>query len=420
MSASPRRRPQQLVGYAARGLAVACALLVASSAIAQRATPPVRPRHTAATAPARDASPDSVSDASAGPDASSSPPPSSSSSPPPPGADLLAAQRVRAGEEFAAGTEAYRRGDFVAAANHFEVAYQTLPDPAPLFNMARSWESSNELGRAIDAYQRYADTSPDAADRAEVLQRISLLRGRPTAVFVSSDPAGAFVYLDEETEPQRDTTPSVLRVVPGPHVIVIDREGHRRAVRRFTARPGVTETLSVALEPAVPGTAGVPGTSRLDPRVLNRRRGSLLSGRFTYVMGAARPYNNQPYALTIGANATLFIGRGITSTLHFERIEPDGVWTLVTGDFGYTLGIDDIDIALVATAGVGYGWIDHAAFMARAPMVFVPVLGFEAHAEWVFHPHLSIGLYFRAAWRNFGVAPVEPLNSLGGSISLLF
>lgn len=333
---------------------------------------------------------------------------------------MLAAQRLRAGAAFAEGTEAYRRGDFVAAASHFEAAYQALPDPAPLFNMARAWESSNEIERAIDAYQRYADTSRDAADRAEVLQRISLLRGRPTAVFVSSDPAGAFVYLDEESEPQRDTTPSVLRAVPGPHVLVIDREGYRRAVRRFTARPGVTQTLSVALEAAIPGAAGAPGSSRLDPRVRNRRTGSLLSTRFTYFMGAARPYNNQPYALTVGAAATLFIGRGITSTLHFERIEPDGVWTLVTGDFGYTLGLDDIDLALVATAGVGYGWIDHASFTSRGPMALVPVLGLEAHAEWVFHPHLSIGLYFRAAWRNFGIAPVEPLNSLGGSLSLLF
>jgi hypothetical protein len=314
---------------------------------------------------------------------------------------------------------AYRRGDFVTAANHFAVAYDTLPDPAPLFNMARAWEGANEIERALDAYQRYLDSAPSASDRAAVLERVNVLRGRPTEVFVSSDPAGAFVYVDEDTEPQHDTTPMVLHVVPGPHVIVLDREGHRRSVRRFTARPGVTETLSVALETSN-GTPANSPPSRVDPRILNRRTNGLLSTRWSFLFGAARPWNNQPFAISVGGAATLFIGRGITSTLHFERIEPDGVWTIVTGDFGYTLGIEDIDIALLATAGVAYGWLDYTSYMNRSPLTLVPVLGFEARAEWVFHPHISAGLFFRANWRNFFVAPIEPLNSLGLSVSLLF
>ena len=331
----------------------------------------------------------------------------------------MAERRTRAGEEFAAGVTAYRRGDFVTAANHFSTAYETLPDPAPLFNMARAWEGANEIQRAIEAYQHYLITAPQAPDRAEVLARIDVLRSRPTEVFVTSEPAGAQVFLDEDRDPQRETTPMVLRVLPGPHVLVLERDGNRRTVRRLTARAGVTETVSVALESTTPTAAARPA-GRVDARILSRRTPGLLAARFTFLIGAARPWNDQPFALSVGGSATMFIARGITSTLHFERIEPDGVWTIMTGDFGYTLGIEDIDISLLATAGVGYGWLDHASFAARAPMQWTPMLGFEARAEWVFHPHIATGLYFRASWRNFGIGPIEPLNSLGVSISLLF
>jgi hypothetical protein len=89
----------------------------------------------------------------------------------------------------------------------------------------------------------------------------------------------------------------------------------------------------------------------------------------------------------------------------------------VTGDLGYVFVIEDIDIGLYATAGMGYGPLDRAHPDQRS---VVPVAGGEVRVDWVFHPRLSLGLYFRATWRNFFVAPIEPLNSLGASVSLWF
>jgi hypothetical protein len=226
--------------------------------------------------------------------------------------------------------------------------------------------------------------------------------------------------VDEDTEAQREATPMVVRVPPGTHVLVLERQGYQRTVRRFTARAGTPETLSIALESR---NAPVTTSSRVDPRIAARRTQRLIAARFSFQLGAARPWNDRPFAFSYGATATMFIGRGFTSALHFERIEPDGVWTIGTLDVGYTLGIEDIDISLLTTAGFAYGWIDYQSFMNHSPLQFVPIIGLEARAEWVFHPHISAGIYFRGSLRNLWVvpsAPAEPLTSFGGTVSLLF
>lgn len=335
-----------------------------------------------------------------------------------PDSEAFEARRARAASEFALGVAAYRRGDFVAAATHFDNAYQALPAPEPLFNMARAWEGANEIPRAIAAYERYLAEAPQASDRAEVLERIGLLRSRPTQVFISSEPPGARVYLDEDPEPQPSTTPMVVRLPPGPHVVVLEREGSRRAVQRFVARPGEIETLSIVLQPETETTTPMMTAGRVDPRILERRVQSLLSPRLSFLLGAARAWNGLPLALTAGVDAGAFIGRWLSVKVHAERVEPDGVWTLLTGDFGVVYPLEDIDLSLYVTAGGGHGWMSAEDYNRRLPRQWVGLVGAEVRVDWLFHPRLSLGGAFRFVLRNLFVAEVEPLNSFGLSVSL--
>lgn len=330
-------------------------------------------------------------------------------------AESIEVRRERANSEWALAAAAYRRGAYVEAAQHWQAAYDALPDPLALLNIALSWEAVNEQARAIEYYERYLAEAPEAENRAQVTQHVAELRARPTQVFISSEPPGAFVYVDEDPNPQPTTTPIVLRLAPGPHVVVLDRDGYRRTVRRFVARPGQIETLSISL-PADTGYVAPNGARlRMEPRVAHRRAESPLTLRFSFLFGAARPWNSGPLSLSIGAEATLFVGRSLATKVHLERVEPDGVWTLATGDFGYVFLFEDIDIGVYATAGIGYGSLDPAHPEMRR---VVPAAGFELRTDWQFHPRLSVGLFFRATWRNFFIAPIEPLNSFGLSVSL--
>jgi hypothetical protein len=333
-------------------------------------------------------------------------------------AESLESRRVRAGAEFAEGLEAYRRGDFVTAATHFENAYLALPDPAPLFNMARSWEGANEVARAVEAYERYLAAAPNAPDRNQVVERIAILRSRPAQVFISSEPPGARVFIDDDPSPQPSTTPMVVRLPPGPHVITLEREGTARTQRRFVARPGEVETLALTLpreEEAPPALA--PG--RGDARITGRRTATLFTPRLSFLLGAARPWSGQPLALSLAGEVGGYVGRWGAGKLRLERIEPDGVWTIVTGDVGVVYALEDLDLSLFATMGAGYGWLDFGAYNRGGAQQWSGVAGVEARAEWVFHPRLSLGLVFRLMARNIFVAPVEPLNSFALSVSLL-
>jgi tetratricopeptide (TPR) repeat protein len=326
-------------------------------------------------------------------------------------------RQVQAGAEFAEGLAAYRRGDFVAAAEHFQNAYLALPHPAPLFNLARSWEGANEISRALEAYERYLVEAPTAPDRNEVVERIAMLRARPAQVFISSEPPGARVFLDDDPSPQPGITPMVVRLPPGPHVLVLEREGHARIQRRFAARPGEVETISLTL---VRAEEGVELPPRPEPaqRILARRRTAPVTPRFAFTVGAARPWASQPLSLSIAGEAGVFLGRWTSARVRFERIEPDGVWSILTGEFGVVYPLEDIDLSLYASVGTAYGWLEYQDSVRQAPQQWVGVAGIEARVDWAFHPRLSLGAVFRLMARNFFVAPLEPLNSFGLSVSL--
>lgn len=328
--------------------------------------------------------------------------------------DSIEARRVSAGTAFAEGLNAFRRGDYAGAAQHFEAAYQFLPDPAPLFNMARAFEGANDVPRAIESYERYLVSSPSAADRNAVLDRLARLRARPAQIFLVTEPPGAAVYLDEQTSPNPSSTPLVLSVPPGDHTVVLEREGYRRTARRFAARPGVTDTVTVGLIADATNSAQSQ-RPRADPRILNRRSATLLTPRFTLFAGAARAFGDQPLSFSYGTEVWLFVGRSFVPRIHYERIEPDGIWNIVTADFGYVVPLEDIDLGVFAVLGAAFGPLNRAL---PHEISAVPAAGFEFRLDWQFHQLLSVGIFFRPVWRNFFIAPPEFLNSLGGSLSL--
>src|SRR5262249_35778251 len=66
-----------------------------------------------------------------------------------------------AAKDFADGERAFKAGDFVGAATHFEAAFQKAPHYAPLWNAARAWHRAGSLARAATLYARYLRESPE-------------------------------------------------------------------------------------------------------------------------------------------------------------------------------------------------------------------------------------------------------------------
>jgi hypothetical protein len=306
----------------------------------------------------------------------------------------MESRRSRAAAEFGLGMDDYRRGDFASAAAHFQSAYDALPDPAPLFNMARSWEGANEIARALLAYERYLAASPAAGDRDEVLARLALLRQRPVELFVTSQPPGAFVFLDGSAEPMPGTTPLVVRLPPGPHTVGLVREGYARAEREVVLRAGERQTFSTPLRPDEPG-GGVTGASRLDPVILDRRIAVPWATRTAFGLALARAYDGQPFGLALGGDFTLMYRRNFAANARFIRLEPDGMWTLGSVGAGYVLPIEDIDVSVLGHLGAAYGFVEPNGPALGHSRRWSALGGAELRTDWYFHRRLSLGGWIR-------------------------
>ncbi|MCA9536225.1 MAG: hypothetical protein KC593_21215 [Myxococcales bacterium] len=90
---------------------------------------------------------------------------------------------------FEAGVRAYEAGDYEAALRRYQEAYDLSQRPALLFNIGTAHERLRNDREAADAYRRYLEAVPDAANREFVEGRIELL-SRSAAATSEATPEG--------------------------------------------------------------------------------------------------------------------------------------------------------------------------------------------------------------------------------------
>ena len=78
---------------------------------------------------------------------------------------------------FDEGNRLYKLGQFEAAAERYERAYDLHPEPTILYNLARAKESFDPAGSA-DSYEEYLDLGEGDEDRGAIERRITAMRKR--------------------------------------------------------------------------------------------------------------------------------------------------------------------------------------------------------------------------------------------------
>jgi hypothetical protein len=127
-----------------------------------------------------------------------------------------AANKSEAAKEFKAGVAAFKKRQFIEAAEHFEKAYSLAPHPSALWNAADAREKGGELSTAANMYAKYLETaSEEDKDRYEAKQRINnltLVLGR-LELF---GPDATDIKIDHVTHVEGA---NVVFVDPGDHVV---------------------------------------------------------------------------------------------------------------------------------------------------------------------------------------------------------
>jgi tetratricopeptide (TPR) repeat protein len=164
----------------------------------------------------------------------------------------------RAKASFKAGANAYAAGDYLAAIQALETAYELSPLPAIAFSLAQAErkqyfvkEERQHLERALALFRRYLQEEPRGARREDARLAIAQLEPllgathsadssakqpqRPTRLMIVTEAPGAVISLDDQPAA---ASPLIREVAPGKHRARVRAAGYVDVEREVTAVAG--------------------------------------------------------------------------------------------------------------------------------------------------------------------------------------
>jgi hypothetical protein len=170
---------------------------------------------------------------------------------------LCVSHLATAGEEddafatYQLAVELAEAGDFEEAIVLFDKARQMGAPSIVLYNLGRCYESLGEYEKAVEMYEAYMAT-PDAEGVDQIRARLEALASRPSAVSLTSQPAGARVVelLGDGTITKVGITPVEFMADPGEHTYRLTLEGREAKEIAIKAEYGKKFVLEIDLAPA--------------------------------------------------------------------------------------------------------------------------------------------------------------------------
>lgn len=143
--------------------------------------------------------------------------------------------------------------DYVSALDMFRAAYNRWPNPKILLNIGTTLRNLGRDAEAADAYEKYLrEGKPDAKRKAEVDAILKELSVKLAKLRIEVNEPGARVLVDGKVvgeSPQAIT----LRVEPGTHTIVAEKQGYPAAAATVQISAGQERVVELRLV-----QAGVP------------------------------------------------------------------------------------------------------------------------------------------------------------------
>lgn len=174
--------------------------------------------------------------------------------PPPASAQDDDAAKKQAAALFRQGREFFEQARYPEALAAFEQANAIKPHPLMLYNIGQVYEAMGDLPRALDYYEQFLATGQ--GDGVEVRDRIARIKQTMAASWttldLTSEPAGANVWVGEKKGRPRGVTPLKLQLPAGTATIVLEKTGYRSVRRPVKLEAGRAATLAIVLPPMMP------------------------------------------------------------------------------------------------------------------------------------------------------------------------
>jgi tetratricopeptide (TPR) repeat protein len=195
-------------------------------------------------------------------------------------------QEQRAAEHDRQAREAFQKGDYVRAAEHFDDADRLAPYPELRYNAALAWERARALARAADAYESALRRGGLEAEREQKARaNLATLKERLAYVRVLGPVGGTVTGAHLERAP----IPANFHLVPGEHELTIEAPDGTSHARKLALRAGEVFTVEPVSEPTEPASApsASPPAARAPVAVETRGGSSRATWGFVLLGGSA-------------------------------------------------------------------------------------------------------------------------------------
>ena len=150
------------------------------------------------------------------------------------------------------GNKLFQEGDYPAAYEQYKAGFEQKPDPVFMRSMAYSLLKMLQHEKAKDLLLQYLKKYPKARDA----KRIKVIIGGldtviQTRVEITSEPAGADIYIDTEAGGKVGSTPYKGTIEPGSHLVILKAKGFRITAKDFDIKPRQEVKVGVSLEVTV-------------------------------------------------------------------------------------------------------------------------------------------------------------------------
>jgi tetratricopeptide (TPR) repeat protein len=175
-----------------------------------------------------------------------------------------AVDREKATEHYNQGEKHYRQGEFQSALDEYKKVLEFVDSAEMYYNIGQCYRMLKEYEKALFFYRRYLSNVPNAPNRELVEKHIAVMTREieaqkkalqdsavppgPGKVIVMVQPPGSLVWVDTFDGRHVGTTPTVLDLEPGQHMILVKKAGFFKKTFPITVRSRELHTVESTLE----------------------------------------------------------------------------------------------------------------------------------------------------------------------------
>lgn len=156
-------------------------------------------------------------------------------------------EKARARALLVEGNQLLDDGDYAAALARFEQAYATYPSPALLLNIGTALRALDRHAEASNSYARWLRATRRPRHRAEVEEALAALDKLVGRVVLKINEPGASVSVGGAPV-DKQIVGSVLRLEPGVHELVAQKDGFKPAVATVRLAAGEKRAVRLVLK----------------------------------------------------------------------------------------------------------------------------------------------------------------------------